>query len=258
MGFLFYYDLCDSPHGFPVSFQLNSTFRGRRPPPGVNRDTLSAWCGEGGRIWLSASASDLQLRICIVGNFGVAGHRSIEVTLAIIRENFVLSTLLKDVKLFVNRCLHGASVVGGPPAPRPFGEAIHGEKPNEVSFGITCTWAKLLAKKCMCSSSKTMHLTLFVSSHVRMLMQRPHMLHSSTGSQVSGWVSDQGTHFKNRVIEALKHLLGAHHHFTTARCPWSNGTIEVVTREVLRCARSLLSEWSLATTEWTLVIKIIQ
>ncbi|OWY93722.1 RNA-directed DNA polymerase [Phytophthora megakarya] len=44
---------------FPVSHQLDSTFlwpttgkiraiqRERRPPPGVNRDTLSAWCDEG-------------------------------------------------------------------------------------------------------------------------------------------------------------------------------------------------------------------
>ncbi|OWZ18122.1 hypothetical protein PHMEG_0007837 [Phytophthora megakarya] len=27
------------------------------------------------------------------------------------------------------------------------------------------------------------------------------------------WVSDQGTHFKNEVIKALQHALGAHHHF---------------------------------------------
>ncbi|OWZ04248.1 Chromodomain protein [Phytophthora megakarya] len=49
------------------------------------------------------------------------------------------------------------------------------------------------------------------------------------------WVSDQGTHFKNEVIKALQHALGAHHHFTTARCPWANGTVEVVMREALRC-----------------------
>ncbi|OWZ22641.1 Chromodomain protein [Phytophthora megakarya] len=48
------------------------------------------------------------------------------------------------------------------------------------------------------------------------------------------WVSDQGTHFKNEVIQSLQHALGAHHHFTTARCPCANGTVEVVMREALR------------------------
>lgn len=46
------------------------------------------------------------------------------------------------------------------------------------------------------------------------------------------WVSNQSTHFKNKTFEALQHALGAHHHFPTARCPWANGTAEVVMREV--------------------------
>jgi hypothetical protein len=60
------------------------------------------------------------------------------------------------------------------------------------------------------------------------------------------------------VIEALQHALGAHHHFTTARCPWANGTVEVVMREVLRCCRALLSEWRMQPREWPRVIKVVQ
>jgi hypothetical protein len=36
------------------------------------------------------------------------------------------------------------------------------------------------------------------------------------------WVSDQGSHFKNEVIRDLQHVLGAHHHFVAALCPWAN------------------------------------
>ncbi|POM71913.1 Hypothetical protein PHPALM_11462 [Phytophthora palmivora] len=72
------------------------------------------------------------------------------------------------------------------------------------------------------------------------------------------WVSDQGTHFKNKTIEALQHAMGAHHHFTTARCPWANDTVEVVMREVLRCCRALLSEWRLQPYEWPCVVNIVQ
>ncbi|ETO81712.1 hypothetical protein F444_04040 [Phytophthora nicotianae P1976] len=52
--------------------------------------------------------------------------------------------------------------------------------------------------------------------------------------------------------------MGSHHHFTTARCPWANGTVEVVNREILRCCRALLSEWRLQPTDWLRVIKIVQ
>ncbi|GMF45863.1 unnamed protein product [Phytophthora fragariaefolia] len=72
------------------------------------------------------------------------------------------------------------------------------------------------------------------------------------------WVSDQGTHFMNTTIAALQHALGAHHHFTTARCPWANGTVEVVMRETLRCCRALLSEWMLQPRYWPRVVKIVQ
>ncbi|GMF23720.1 unnamed protein product [Phytophthora fragariaefolia] len=67
-----------------------------------------------------------------------------------------------------------------------------------------------------------------------------------------------GHHFKNAVISALQRALGAHHQFTTPRCPWANGTVEVLMREVLRCARALLSDWRLSETEWPKVIKIEQ
>ncbi|KAF0747467.1 hypothetical protein AaE_007718 [Aphanomyces astaci] len=64
------------------------------------------------------------------------------------------------------------------------------------------------------------------------------------------WVSDQGTHFKNEVITELQHVLGTHHHFTTSCCPWANGTVEVVMRQLLRLFRTCLSEWRMAPDQW--------
>lgn len=72
------------------------------------------------------------------------------------------------------------------------------------------------------------------------------------------WDTDQGTHFKNDVIATLKHNLGAHHHFTTARSPWANGTVEVVNRELLRLFRSLISEWKMDRKDWPKLIKLVQ
>ena len=72
------------------------------------------------------------------------------------------------------------------------------------------------------------------------------------------WCSDRGTHFKNEVVRLLNRMLRARHHFTTAYCPQSNGTVEVVCKEVLRACRALLSEFRMKESEWPSVVPIIQ
>ncbi|GMF47725.1 unnamed protein product [Phytophthora fragariaefolia] len=84
------------------------------------------------RIWLPADASELQLRVGIVDHFGAAGHRADTVTLTNIASKFVWSDMKADVERFVARCLHCASVSGGPSFSRPLGEALYAERPNEL------------------------------------------------------------------------------------------------------------------------------
>lgn len=72
------------------------------------------------------------------------------------------------------------------------------------------------------------------------------------------WVSDQGTHFKNQVIDELAKAVGANHHFMTAYCPWANGTVEVVNRLLLKCMRALLSERRLSPAKWESIVGMVQ
>ncbi|KAF0722508.1 hypothetical protein AaE_009940 [Aphanomyces astaci] len=51
------------------------------------------------------------------------------------------------------------------------------------------------------------------------------------------WVSDGRSNFKNKEIEKVRKLVGAHHHITTAYSSLANGTVEVVNRLVLRAAQ---------------------
>jgi transposase InsO family protein len=71
-------------------------------------------------------------------------------------------------------------------------------------------------------------------------------------------MSDQGSHFKNTVIELLRKQFGAQHHFVTAYCPWANGTVEDVNRIALRYIKALLSELKLAVKQWTEVLSTVQ
>jgi hypothetical protein len=75
---------------------------------------------------------------------------------------------------------------------------------------------------------------------------------------VPTWVSDRGSHFKNRIVAGVKSALHAQHHLTTAYCPWANGSVERVCREVLRACRALFSEFRMLTTEWPAVSPLIQ
>jgi transposase InsO family protein len=71
-------------------------------------------------------------------------------------------------------------------------------------------------------------------------------------------ISDSGSHFKNEVVRRVQKELKDKHHFTTANCPWSNGTIESACKQVIRAFRAVLSELKMYADEWTNVDSIVQ
>jgi hypothetical protein len=72
------------------------------------------------------------------------------------------------------------------------------------------------------------------------------------------WISDRGSHFKNEVVRRVQKELKAKHHFTTANCPWSNGTIESACKLVIRAFRAVLSELKMYADEWPEVVNMVQ
>lgn len=71
-------------------------------------------------------------------------------------------------------------------------------------------------------------------------------------------MSDGPTHFQNETIQMLAKGLRAQHHFTLPYCPWSNGAVERLGKELLRTARALLSELQLRQDEWPQLLPIFQ
>jgi hypothetical protein len=105
-------------------------------PPGTPHTSTASAAGlhtdAEGRVWIPDEASDLQLRICIVSHTGIGGHRGFRTTLRTIRQFFFWATMNGDIKTFCNTCLHCQSTISKGRTPRPFGQALHAEKPNEV------------------------------------------------------------------------------------------------------------------------------
>jgi hypothetical protein len=72
------------------------------------------------------------------------------------------------------------------------------------------------------------------------------------------WISDRGSHFKNEVVRRVQKELKAKHHLTTAKCLWSNGTIESTCKQVIRAFRAVLLELKMYADEWPEMVKMVQ
>jgi hypothetical protein len=72
------------------------------------------------------------------------------------------------------------------------------------------------------------------------------------------WISDRGSHFKNKVVRRVQKELKSKHHFTTANFLWSNGSIESACKKVIRAFRAVLSELNIYADEWPEVVNLVQ
>ncbi|KAF0735458.1 hypothetical protein Ae201684P_022368 [Aphanomyces euteiches] len=215
-------------------------------------ETLKCFVAPASKIWIPDDAIDLQVRVCVVAHAGAAGHRRIDATTASVEEMFEWRTTKTDVKSFVSACLH-CMVVDGESMPQPWGEALHATKPNGlihfdwVSFPQAANGVKhVLVIKDDMSGFVRLHASSTATSAetAAALMEW-----FSLFGVVKTWVSDCGSHFKNEVIDAMRRMFGAHHHFVTPHCPWANGTVEVVNRLIVRTLKVLCSEMRIVRTD---------
>jgi hypothetical protein len=79
----------------------------------------------------------------------------------------------------------------------------------------------------------------------------------TTFGTVSQWASEQGGHFANTFTQAVARQLKVTHRWTTAYAPWTDGTVQVFCRSVLKALRRLCSDCSMSFVECAEVFPII-
>lgn len=215
------------------------------------------------RIWVPSGANDLKLRIAVEAHCGERGHRAYDVTLEVIQRTYWWPEIKEDIKEFIQSCIHCIISRNGERIPRPLSTALHGERPNEVVHadflymgpsnieGLTYV---LLIKDDL-SSYTWLHPCANADSE-------------AATNAIAKWIScfgcmpwlvtDQGSHFTASLMTNLTREMHIRHHFTTAYCPWANGTIERLCKEVLRVVRALLSEWKMPVTQWPSLVGAVQ
>ena len=71
-------------------------------------------------------------------------------------------------------------------------------------------------------------------------------------------VSDNGSHFKNKVIRKLNEMMKVRHHFTLPYTPWSNGSIEIIVKDMKNTLKKVAHEFKLKKENWASTVPLIQ
>lgn len=71
-------------------------------------------------------------------------------------------------------------------------------------------------------------------------------------------MSDGRTHFKNETLRRVFKGLKFPHHFTLLYCPWSNGTVDRLGREILGLFLAVVSELRVNPDKWPDLLPLVQ
>jgi hypothetical protein len=109
--------------------QGNAMARQELPPQKVGASGMKMM---NNALWIPERAVELQLRLCVEARCRSAGHRAHKTTLGAIKEYMAWITMAKDVKVFVQNCLHCVATMPEDKEPRPLGTQLHATKPSEI------------------------------------------------------------------------------------------------------------------------------
>ena len=214
------------------------------------------------RTWIPEADVGLRSRLLIVSHCGPAGHRGVSSTFQNLKTYCYWKNCQRDVNDFVRQCLLCLQSKGGATTSRPLAEAAHATQPHAM---LHLDWTELDA------SYDGMKYVLVIkddfSQYVELYPSR-NADAQAVATALEQWfsrfglvnmlVTDQGTHFKNQYIRMLENKWSMKHHFTTAYCPWANGTVEVVNRTLKTVLRVLLREMKRSSAEWTDLLPLVQ
>ena len=228
----------------------------------LSEDSPNLWEDKHGKLYVPPEDEELLLRICVSAHCGLGGHRGYTATCTTIKQKLHWPTIEADVKTFVQSCLVCLLSASGDKVPRPLGHQVHAERINEIlHFDYLYIGESAIGHEYILILKDDFSGYVFLRSCASACAEATADVlaeYFTTFVPVLNWFSDQGSHFKNEVMELLASSLGAKHRFSTAYVPWSNGTVEAVCKEVLRVMHALSAELRIPEAEWTKTVPAIQ
>jgi hypothetical protein len=208
-------------------------------------------------LWIPEDR-ELILRLLVAAHAGRGGHRGQTATGEVLKQRSYWDGLDRYVRTFVQECLYCQWSSYSKEA-RPLRSQVHGTRMNQAIYfdflyvGLTDSIGYILIIKVDVSG----YIWLVPCSEPTADVVVDALTNwFATFGVAEVWVSDQGPHFRNQVVDQLRQTLRVKHRFTHPYCTWSNGSVERVCREVLRLLRALYSEeLGRSTNEWPKLIR---
>ncbi|POM78483.1 Hypothetical protein PHPALM_3984 [Phytophthora palmivora] len=166
------------------------------------------------------------------------GHRGQEAMPFALKDRFFIVKLEDKIAQFIRQCLLCKHFKGPRLIPQPYGDSAY---LLVVKDGISR----------YCDLFPCVTPTANVAAEVLM------MWHARFGTPKT-LMSDQGSYFRNEMINHLAARLKIEPKFSSVYLPWLNGTIERLNRDVLQVLRALLLEYALDSHEWPYLLPAIQ
>eukprot|EP00924_Labyrinthula_sp_SR-Ha-C_P004817 augustus_masked-scaffold_1-processed-gene-13.43-mRNA-1 protein AED:0.42 eAED:0.43 QI:0/-1/0/1/-1/1/1/0/622 len=70
-------------------------------------------------------------------------------------------------------------------------------------------------------------------------------------------ITDNGSHFANRLLKLMSKAVGFEQSFTIAYSPWTNGPVETINTIILQYIKTLTSQFGIHDSEWPTLLEII-
>ena len=220
------------------------------------------WVNKTGQKWIPDEDKELQLLLYAAAHQGFSGHRGRGATLMRLQEKVFWTTMKVDVADWQDHCLQCIKLTDGSSIPRPLGTSLVAERPGEIFMMdyIDMEDGSDGMRYVLMGADKFCRMVEFVPTAGPTAVQAT-KLTLKWGSRfgLPEWIiTDGGSHFKNKAMKLLTDQMGIQHHITLAYCPWANGSIEIVGKELLWTMRALLSELGYSATDWVLILPLVQ
>ena len=235
----------------------------RRTCKTIQLNGQQIYVNKNNKIIIPDSAMDLQMTLMALAHQDQHAHRSIDDSVARLREFFTFPDLKNKVTIFTHTCLHCMKIRGGMLMPRPTWEMMRATVPFEY---VHSDWMDMPT-----ASNGHKYLMVIIddlSGTVLLHSAKAHTATITAHVYVDEWLShypdptmlhtDGGTHYVNSLLKTIADIRGYTHHITAPHAKWSHGVGERINRKCLDAYLQILAQLRKDEKEWPAYTKLIQ